>query len=381
MSTPLDVVATAAVRDTTDPRLRRRAALWALLGGGAVGGIGVGWDVRWHLVVGRDSFWIPPHVMIYASVAAAALVSLGVLVAETLAARGGRPTAGAVGVLGLVGSPGLHLAWWGLTLTLLAAPIDDVWHRLFGLDVTIWSPPHLLGFAGAAVHGLGCLRIALEAWPPGRRARTLAVALGGVLMLADFQILAGPALQTAYRHGGPFFFAYAVVGGALFAFALVLPARLSDEPALPVAVALGAVALQLATLAAADVGFAVLQPASAIRDAVAADPGSPIAVAWEMARRSGESQPGRGMQLRIALVVPAAVMALLGVRRRPRLGGIAFGVAFLLVSSVVLARSPAFAEVRPSLADAAIGAPIAVLAALGGALVASRVAARLRVGS
>ena len=37
----------------------------------------------------------------------------------------------------------MHLAWWGILITILAAPIDDLWHRLFGLDVTLRSPPHL----------------------------------------------------------------------------------------------------------------------------------------------------------------------------------------------------------------------------------------------
>lgn len=43
----------------------RRAALWTLLAAKLLGGWGLGWDIRWHLFVGRDSFWIPPHVMTY----------------------------------------------------------------------------------------------------------------------------------------------------------------------------------------------------------------------------------------------------------------------------------------------------------------------------
>ena len=56
----------------------RRGALWALLAAKLVGGWGVGWDIRWHLLIGRDSFWIAPHVMAYAAVAATAIISLGV---------------------------------------------------------------------------------------------------------------------------------------------------------------------------------------------------------------------------------------------------------------------------------------------------------------
>ena len=52
-------------------------------------------------------------------------------------------------------------------LTVLAAPIDDLWHRLFGIDVTLWSPPHLLGILGGVVNSWGCLLIAREIYPEG----------------------------------------------------------------------------------------------------------------------------------------------------------------------------------------------------------------------
>jgi len=32
--------------------------------------------------------------------------------------------------------------------------IDDLGHRLFGPDITLWSPPHLLGLLGAQVNTL-----------------------------------------------------------------------------------------------------------------------------------------------------------------------------------------------------------------------------------
>src|SRR5262245_295604 len=131
----------------------RRRALWALLAARLVGGWGVGWDIRWHLVIGRDSFWIAPHVMTYASAVVACGISLGVLVAETWHARGG--ATGTVTIAGLRGTRGFHLVWWGMVIVILAAPVDDLWHRLFGLDVTLWSPPHLLGLAGSQVSHLG----------------------------------------------------------------------------------------------------------------------------------------------------------------------------------------------------------------------------------
>src|SRR5439155_12345107 len=107
-----------------------------------------------------------PHLMTYASVAVMVGLSFGVLAWMTL-----RPSPGAadvVRVLGLTGTRGFHLAAWGIALTVLAAPIDDLWHRLFGLDVTLLSPPQLLGLLGAVTNALACFRIAREASPaPG----------------------------------------------------------------------------------------------------------------------------------------------------------------------------------------------------------------------
>src|SRR5438477_9687085 len=99
----------------------RRGALWGLLLAKAVAGIGVGWDIRWHIVIGRDSFWIAPHVMTYAGVALSAVLSFGVLARETLAARGGRVPHDTLRIAGLVGTRGFHLAWWGIVMTIVAA--------------------------------------------------------------------------------------------------------------------------------------------------------------------------------------------------------------------------------------------------------------------
>jgi len=46
-------------------------------------------------------------------------------------------------------------------------------HRLFGIDVTLWSPPHLLGLLGVAINTLACLLIAREAYPARGWARYL----------------------------------------------------------------------------------------------------------------------------------------------------------------------------------------------------------------
>src|SRR5882724_4510429 len=140
-----------------------RIALWALLGANLLAAWGVQWDIQWHVQIGRDSFWIPPHVMTYSGVTLVVLGAFGVLAIDTLRRlMAGREAAGADRIFGITGTPGFHLAAWGIALTVLAAPIDDIWHRLFGLDVTLWSPPHLLGLLGGAINTLACAVIARE---------------------------------------------------------------------------------------------------------------------------------------------------------------------------------------------------------------------------
>src|SRR2546426_1051328 len=115
-----------------------RMAVWTLVVGKLVGAWGLNWDIQWHLRIARDSFWIPPPLMMDAGAPAGFGGAFGVPAAGAGRARGGRPGPWTLGVAGLVGPRGFPLAAWGVTLVLLAAPIDDVWHRLFGLDITLW---------------------------------------------------------------------------------------------------------------------------------------------------------------------------------------------------------------------------------------------------
>src|SRR5437762_4474669 len=92
-----------------------RIALWALLAGNLIAGWGVQWDIQWHVRVGRDSFWIPPHVMTYGGVAIVVLVSFGVLARDTLRHLvGGRAPRGTTRVAGVTGTPGFYLAACGI---------------------------------------------------------------------------------------------------------------------------------------------------------------------------------------------------------------------------------------------------------------------------
>jgi hypothetical protein len=195
-----------------------------------VTGWGVQWDIQWHVLIGADSFWIPPHLMIYAGVSAAALLSFGILVWDTRRGTGG------VTVLGLSGSRGFHLAAWGIALTLIAAPIDQLWHRLFGIDVTFWSPPHVMAILGSTINAWACLIIAREVYPEGGRARLAAMLLTGALLYGSLFLMVDPAFHIAYLYGGVRFYTSAILAALILPLALVPAARLSGNRWAPVCV-------------------------------------------------------------------------------------------------------------------------------------------------
>ena len=54
--------------------------------------------------------------------------------------------------------------------SLLGFPLDDVWHRLFGQDVTLWGPTHLMLIGGAAMTLVGLAVLLVEAGAASREA-------------------------------------------------------------------------------------------------------------------------------------------------------------------------------------------------------------------
>ncbi len=59
--------------------------------------------------------------------------------------------------------------------SLIGFPLDDIWHRLFGQDVTLWGPTHLMLIGGAAMTLVGIAVLAVEglrANRAGGRSRT-----------------------------------------------------------------------------------------------------------------------------------------------------------------------------------------------------------------
>src|SRR5438034_4091780 len=376
MSVRTEAIGAPVAAVTADASLAwRRAALWGLLGAKVVSSWGVQWDIQWHTLIGRDSFWIAPHLMTYAGVVVMVGLSFGVLAATTLSPswRGGD----VVRVLGLTGTRGFHLAAWGIALTVLAAPIDDLWHRLFGLDVTLWSPLHLFGLAGAAVNSLGCLLLAREVYPADRRTLFVATIIPAAMFYGTLRIALSPAFDLAYQHSGVVFHTHAILGALLLPLGLISAARITRVRSAPLAVAVVSLLIGLSGDAVAHLGFSVLQPVSVIQEAIAQDPGSPIAIANAVARKHGERPGAIGVVPLVASLITVLSLIAVDARRYPRAASVAYAVATFSIFGWLLTHSPAFRPNTPDLAATCAALALTLLAALGGAAGATRLARML----
>ncbi len=124
--------------------------------------IGGAWDVSWHRSIGRDTFWTPAHMAIYACGLLAAIIGAW-LVGKCTFGHDAKLRAASVQVLGLRAPLGVFLAAWGGIAMLTSAPFDNWWHNAYGLDVKIVSPPHALLILGIRAIAVGVMFLILAA--------------------------------------------------------------------------------------------------------------------------------------------------------------------------------------------------------------------------
>ncbi len=129
----------------------KRISRFIITGGlAAVACIGIGslWDTMIHITMGH-TLLAPAHLFIIAS---AFFFTLSGFTALFLMRRADQIARA-------------HLKTvmrGGLTLFIALVVVDEIWHLLFGLDTSGWSPPHLLFWAGALMELFGLLM--LERW-------------------------------------------------------------------------------------------------------------------------------------------------------------------------------------------------------------------------
>ena len=140
---------------------------WASLPSALIGGslliavFGMYWDISIHIDNGRDPGPLanPSHYFIlvglfgvfFCGIVSIALAKEKPSDVSVRLARGWWAPLGALMIL-VCG-----------TVSLIAFPLDDIWHRIFGQDVTLWGPTHLLLFGGASFAILGVWVLQIEA--------------------------------------------------------------------------------------------------------------------------------------------------------------------------------------------------------------------------
>ena len=156
--------------------------------------LGTAWDIYWHSRNLFDTFWTPPHLLMYASVAAAGLFAAACVLRPAL-----RLCFGTAYRLPLVPFPvpgSLMLTLGGVLAALIGGGLDDVWHTTWGLDETRWSLPHSMVSWGILLVTFGLLscRLSLRAQIP---MRGLGAAAWGVLVLGfSMTVFLGPLLLS-----------------------------------------------------------------------------------------------------------------------------------------------------------------------------------------
>lgn len=109
---------------------------------------GAVWDIWSHVMGFVESFWTPSHAVIYISVALTGLLVLYVVIDQSVKIGSFSPKR-------IPNAKGYALSGTGSLFQLLAGVSDEIYHDIFGFDVTMWSPPHVAVVFGAVLTMLG----------------------------------------------------------------------------------------------------------------------------------------------------------------------------------------------------------------------------------
>lgn len=159
---------------------------------------GMYWDISIHIDNGRDPGPLanPAHYFILAGLFGIFSAGFFAMVLprekpSTVAVRIGRDWWAPLG--------GVLICACG-AFSLIGFPLDDIWHRLFGQDVTLWGPTHLMLIGGAAMTLVGIAVLSVEGIRANaasassqqelvhiRLARAIALTGGLMLGLSTFQ--------------------------------------------------------------------------------------------------------------------------------------------------------------------------------------------------
>ena len=188
-------------------------ALWLTVTGITLALVGGTWDFAWHMSIGRDTMWVPPHVTVQLGGILIGIAAAYAILAITLSGSSAQQDT-SIRLLGLYAPGGAFIAFWGSVAMFASEPFDNWWHNAYGLDVKMITPPHGLLFLGSLAAKVGAMAWIASAMnhsadPLLNRLRWLFLVVGG-LGVAQFAKLIVVATFTENMHTAACYLAVAV---------------------------------------------------------------------------------------------------------------------------------------------------------------------------
>jgi hypothetical protein len=339
--------------------------------------LGGAWDIQWHMYVGRDSLFIPPHIVATVGYVGALITLLVTIGYETYLAHKGVAVVAARRYGPLSATPTQSVMLLALLMALFAMGFDDWWHRVFGLDAKLWSPPHMLLMIatgvvdGALLVGLVVAGRAIGVNLLRSKAPLFAVILAGALLFDNIKFIMSETVLIGYEAGGIGLIGllYPMMMGSVAAFCLVLLVKLIGVFWILAPLFITALALQALGMTFAEVGFIILKPVSVIDEFVRQNPQSTIGLCRTFTEANGI--PSVGFQQIWATMLSAPAIGLLAfgdrlalLRQRPLLLAPCYALVLTVTCAVWFRFMPAMVNYVTTPLDIALAALIATLGAL-----------------
>lgn len=193
---------------------------------------GLLWDIMWHMSIGRDGLFSPPHLLIYVGAVMSGLFS-GYQILRLTFRKNAPERAESVRFWGVFyGSLGAMHCVWGALAMLTSAPFDDWWHNTYGLDVQILTPPHTVLATGMMFVQFGAMigvlalqnrtRDAATRHGQAQRLRWLFAIAAGLLLSVLYTLLSEEIGPWTMHHSS-----FYVTAAAAFLFYLLAVGRAS----------------------------------------------------------------------------------------------------------------------------------------------------------
>lgn len=140
-------------------RTLRLVSGYVILAGATLFFLGTSWDIQWHTYIGRDRTLIPPHIIMLSGITLCGLAALATVLLETFWSRRQAQIADkSTQFADAFHAPlGAYIAGYGALSAAIGFPLDSYWHSLFGIDVQIWAPFHVMIIGSMVTVALGAV--------------------------------------------------------------------------------------------------------------------------------------------------------------------------------------------------------------------------------